>query len=45
MPPGVADHETSHCRHCVGPRVGRMFHNDAEPGFHEVGSAGRDAGP
>src|SRR5262245_39522522 len=34
------DYEPSHCRHGVWLHAGRMFYNDAEPGFHEVGSAG-----
>src|SRR4029453_9472292 len=42
--PGGGDHERGHCRHWVLLRAGRMFCSDAEPGFHEVGSAVRDAG-
>src|SRR5262249_29358311 len=43
------DHEPSHCRHgvwlhAVWLHAGRMFYNDAEPGFHEVGCTGRVAG-
>jgi hypothetical protein len=44
MPPRDGDNEPSHCRHCVWLHLGRMFHNDAELGFHEVRSAVGDAG-
>src|SRR5215472_16395228 len=37
-------HEPSHCRYGMWLHAGRLFHNDAKPGFHEVGSAGRVAG-
>src|SRR5262249_60608129 len=47
MPRGSVDHEPSHCRHGVWLHASRMFGNDAQPEsrFHEIGSAGRKAGP
>src|SRR5215470_8053470 len=46
MPRGSVDHEPSHCRHGVWLHASRMFGNDAQPEsrFHEIGSAGRNAG-
>src|SRR5215831_15166050 len=46
MPRGSVDHEPSHCRYGVWLHASRMFCNDAQPEsrFHEIGSAGRDAG-
>src|SRR5262245_48895263 len=46
MPRGSVDHEPSHCRHGVWLHASRMFCNDAQPEsrFHEIGSAGRNAG-